>query len=65
MASELMKLPVCPANAEHGQLHLREGKLTKEQEFCGTWYDCGENYCKASVLLKSPALMQQLQEPTA
>ena len=45
----LMKLPECPADANHGQLVLRPlDRQTPEQQFCGVWYDC--QHCKSSVL---------------
>ncbi len=55
-----MALPDCPNSPDHGQLHLRDPKrLTKEQAWCGVWYDCGQ--CHASVLFQSVELAAHLR----
>lgn len=54
--------PRCP---QHGEFMRLRPAYTKEQEFCGTWYECGHLSpapCKASVLLISPGLQAQLDE---
>ena len=40
-------------------------RQTKEQAFCGTWYDCPEPHCTTSALLASPGLMAQLETQRA
>ena len=50
---ELMELPRCPV---HGcQLEYRLGE-TKEQRFCGTWYECPYPSCTYTVLFPSEEL---------
>jgi hypothetical protein len=56
--TELMTLPVC-RNKGHGQMAIRIGHQTKEQRFCGTWYDCQHPGCRNSVLLPSKELRAQ------
>jgi len=51
----LMALPFCE---QHGEMELQKPG-TKEQEFCGTRYQCKR--CTSSVLFKSPALTAALR----
>lgn len=54
--------PRCP---QHGSFMRLRLACTKEQAFCGTWYECahhGPVPCKTTVLLISPALQAQLDE---
>lgn len=49
---------LCPSNAAHGEMELRpESKMTQEQRWCGTWYDCPR--CHSSLLVPAPALEVQ------
>lgn len=61
-AAELDRLPQCPNG--HGQMVLRDppGGHTREQQWCGVWYDCppGQFRCCSSVLLPSPELRADL-----
>jgi len=51
----LMELPKCPAHDT--QMEVRPlNRQTKEQKWCGTWYDCTEPGCNCSILLTSPEL---------
>ena len=34
--------------------------LSKEQEWCGTWFECPLPYCRHSKLIPSPELIEQL-----
>ena len=55
-----MPLPRCPA---HPDLTMRLRPLerqTKEQIWCGTWYDCTDPDCKCSVLFNSKELEEHL-----
>lgn len=45
--------PTCSKG--HGYMDLRTS-TTKEQAWCGTWYDCTNPHCRDSVLLPSPEL---------
>ncbi len=58
MTTSLIVLPRC---SEHDvQMTLRPlAWQTKEQQFCGVWYDCPA--CTQSVLIKSKALEEQLR----
>lgn len=57
--SNIVRMPDCPANADHGQMALRPiGRQTPEQRWCGTWYDCQR--CSSSMLLPSPQLAEEL-----
>lgn len=53
----LERLPVCPA---HGKTMVLRPAQTKEQDFCGTWYDCPQ--CANSVLIPSKELLRFLVE---
>ena len=59
MKNDLMLIPVCP-NCNK-QMHLRKNNGTDAQ-FCGTWYDCGENGCHCSTLIPSKQLLRFLQQ---
>ena len=54
---------ICPSNSDHGEMeeHPTE-RQSPETRWCGTWYDCREPQCMASVLIKSEALKAQLEE---
>jgi hypothetical protein len=49
-----------PECKSHGPMELRNppGGWTREQQFCGTWYDCRN--CHSSTLLSSPELQALL-----
>jgi hypothetical protein len=54
-----------PKCRQHGYMIVRPAAAqTKEQEFCGTWYDCPEyvglRRCQSTVLLPSEGLRRQL-----
>jgi hypothetical protein len=54
-----MNRPTCPSTAEHGRMHLRNPlRQSKEQLWCGTWYDCQR--CTSSTLFPSPSLTLSL-----
>lgn len=52
--------PVYPGRQEHGPMHLRAHPVSREQEWCGTWYDCAD--CNSTTLLASPELLAQLAD---
>jgi hypothetical protein len=54
---------VRPSCEKHGVMALRKPG-TKEQAFCGTWYECTHEHprCRDSVLLPSPGLLAQLEQ---
>lgn len=55
----LMCRPKCHVHEK--PMELREKKsMTKEQEFCGAWYDCQYPGCHVSVLFPSKELRLQL-----
>jgi len=46
-----------PSCARHGPMDLRPTNVqTREQQWCGTWYDCGRLDCRTSYLLPSTEL---------
>ena len=49
----LMELPRCPVH--NTPMEYRPAR-TREQSFCGTWYDCTTPGCMCSVLLPSAEL---------
>lgn len=49
----LMELPRCPVH--NTPMEYRPAR-TREQSFCGTWYDCTTPGCTCSVLLPSAEL---------
>jgi hypothetical protein len=56
----LAERPRCPSNPDgHGYMELRDppGGWTREQRWCGTWYDCRS--CRSSTLYPSPELLAQ------
>lgn len=53
-----MARPWCPSSAEHGRCVYRPGR-TREQVWCGTWYDCPDPRCHSSVLFPSYELIRQ------
>lgn len=53
-------IPACP---RHGPMGLRIG-YTKEQRWCGVWYDCAAFRCGRSALIPSAELQAQLKEQT-
>lgn len=53
----LMELPRCPTH--NTPMHYRPPR-SREQAFCGTWYDCDTPGCSCSVLLLSQELQAQL-----
>lgn len=59
---ELEILPICPANPSHGAMFARsKDGQTREQLWCGTWYDC--HRCYSSVLHPSPELIESRAQP--
>src|SRR5690348_13958061 len=52
--------PTCPSNPAHGYMALRQRPQTKEQQWCGVWYDCQQ--CHSSALYPSEALKSQNNE---
>lgn len=61
MDNALMELPRCPTHKT--PMHYR-ARDSKEQAFCGTWYDCGTLGCACSVLLPSRELKEALANMT-
>lgn len=50
-------LPRCPV---HGQMRLRPlAGQTREQRWCGTWYDCQGSRCSSAALILSSELAAQ------
>lgn len=48
---------------EHGPMVARDpAGQTREQLFCGVWYDCQHSRCRSSALIASPGLTRQLGE---
>lgn len=47
----------------HGPM-VQRPPHTREQEFCGTWFECAPRFppCRNSVLIPSPGLLEQLEE---
>jgi hypothetical protein len=63
--SGLMVLPQCGQEG-HGQMEIRTlGRQSKEQQWCGTWYDCKTSGCSCSALLPSRELTTFLAQETA
>ncbi|MCC9309915.1 hypothetical protein LN042_23055 [Kitasatospora sp. RB6PN24] len=56
------RLPAC---THHGPMRLRPSGGTREQQYCGVWYDCRANHCRRSVLIASPALLADLAQQAA
>lgn len=57
-----------PRCRQHGYMELRPAAAqTREQAFCGTWYDCagfsGPRRCQSSVLIPSKDLRAQTGAP--
>lgn len=66
MFSLPMERPICASNARHGFMELRPfQRQTKEQLWCGTWYDCQDPGCKSSTLFPSKDLEQHLASMSA
>ena len=62
----LAERPSCPASHEHGYMELRPlSRQTREQRWCGVWYDCSAARCHSSVLYPSPELRAQNAEQAA
>ena len=53
MKNILMEIPKCKI---HGEQMILRAARTKEQSFCGTWYDCPVCGCGCSILLPSQEL---------
>lgn len=51
---------MCPTNPTHGAL-IYQPPGTREQEWAGESYACGEPGCHAGVLIMSAALRDQLR----
>jgi hypothetical protein len=46
-----------------GSMHQRsDSEMTREQAWCGTWYDCDAPHCHSSILYESEALKAELAE---
>lgn len=58
----LAERPACP---RHGPMTLRQppGGHTREQRWCGTWYDCQR--CRDTALLPSAGLAAHLAAQAA
>ncbi|MFJ5120880.1 hypothetical protein [Kitasatospora sp. NPDC088548] len=54
-----------PACTHHGPMHLRPPGGSREQQYCGVWYDCRADRCLSSVLIASPALLADLAQQAA
>ena len=54
--------PLCPAHPEHGPMEKRpqEGQ-TREQRFCGDWWDCRKPGCGSAMLFPSPEWIAPLE----
>lgn len=60
----LAERPTCTTHG--GYMVLRPlSRQTREQRWCGVWYDCPEPRCWSSVLYQSPELAAQNAEMTA
>lgn len=55
--------PAC-SRPGHGFMTYRPG-ATREQRWCGTWYECSDYACGVSVLLPSPELIEQWRQQGA
>jgi hypothetical protein len=53
-----MERPLCPSSADHGRCAYRPGR-TREQVWCGTWYDCQDPGCHSGYLFPSYELIRQ------
>lgn len=51
--NDLMNLPKCPVHKT--SMAIRK-PTTKEQEYCGAWYDCQESGCNCTTLIMSKEL---------
>jgi hypothetical protein len=55
-----------PTCSKHGATMARRTQVgTKEQAWCGTWYDCTDPHCRTSVLLHSAELESSHAEQRA
>jgi hypothetical protein len=53
---------VCPSFAEHGFMRPRAvDQLSREQAWCGTWFDCTDMTCSSSLLVPSSELARFLR----
>jgi|GEM_PF-3185135 len=57
-----MLLPTCPAHPDKTMTLRPLKRQTKEQKWCGVWYDCTEPDCKCSALFPSKELDQHLED---
>lgn len=53
-----MERPFCPSDPSHGRCVYRPGR-TREQIWCGTWYDCPTHGCHSGYLFPSYELLRQ------
>jgi len=51
----------CPVH-NVGMIQRPLSRQTKEQQWCGAWWDCPEFRCGCSILFQSPELAAQLAE---
>ena len=61
MNNTLLELPRCPTH--NTPMHYR-ARCSREQIYCGTWYDCDTPSCACSVLLPSLELKEALANMT-
>ena len=55
MKNELMKKPKCPICGTETEYRVPG---TKEQEYCGAWYECVAPRCVGTVLIPSKELQK-------
>jgi hypothetical protein len=57
---DYLALEAPPRCIEHGCYMERRAlsHQTKEQKWCGVWYDCQESQCKITTLIPSPELRE-------
>jgi hypothetical protein len=51
--------PPCPKG--HGPMEHRRPH-TREQAWCGAWFDCPEHHCGTTILLRSRELQAQYEK---
>lgn len=52
----------CPQHPKVNMVQRPQSRQTKEQKFCGAWWDCPEPGCGSSILFESPELRAQLAQ---
>jgi hypothetical protein len=62
----MMEEPMLCSRCKQPMDKRPEANMTREQRFCGDWYDCLNDNCEVSgTLIPSDALKQQLAEMSA